>query len=359
MNIVFVNATKSWGGIKTWMLELAGFLSRRGHHAVMVCREHDALLDECDQRSLKCYPIQYGMDFSPGTIRRFLEIFHQEEADVIVTNISKGVRTAGVAAKIAGIPHINRLGNYRDIKNTLRTRLVYTLFVDRVFVPSQHLFDHFAQFGWLRDNLRWFHNAVTPPPFAMPQNEVVKFAIVAKLSKRKQVDKVLEVFSRIEDLPWELHIGGDGPELDHLKMLARGYALEEQVMFACTHDPEGFEKVNPYEFLKDKDVGMLYSNREAFGISIIEYMAMSCAVIASNVDGIPEIVTHKQNGLLVDPADLDDLERSIRLLITDSQRRKQLTRSGYENVQRQFNQEHIFTQVEEEILRTISPAPNR
>lgn len=354
MNILFVNATKSWGGIKTWMLELGDFLSRRGHNVAVVCRENDLLISECAKRSLKCHPIHFGPDFSPGTIWRFSNVFNTEQTEVIVSNISKGVRTAGMAAKLKGIAHINRLGNYRDLKNTLKSRILYNLLVDRVFVPSQHLFDHFAQFPFLREKLRWFHNAVTPPPFQMPHNKIVKFAIVAKLSKRKQVDKVLQAFSHIGDLAWELHIGGDGPELEHLQTLTRELQLEQQVHFACKHDPEGFSKVDPYEFLKDKDVGILYSKREAFGIAILEYMALSCAVIASNIDGIPEIVEHDVDGLLVDPYNLEELQNAIRVLIPDSQRREELTQKGYEKVQRQFNQETIFARIEEEIQQTIA-----
>lgn len=336
------------------MLELAGFLSRRGHNVALVCRENDLLLAECAKRNLTCYPIQFGIDFSPKSIRWFLKTFKNQKTDVVLTNISKGVRTAGVAAKLKGIAHINRLGHYRDLKNTLKSRLLYTLLVDKVFVPSRNLFDHFAQYDFLRRKLRAFPNAVIPPSFALPRNSQVKFAIVAKLSKGKQVDKVLQAFSRLKDLPWELHIGGFGPELANLKKLSQDLQLGQRVHFACNEeDPTGTSKVNPYEFLQDKDVGILYSNREAFGFSIIEYMALSCAVIASNIDGIPEIITHNADGLLVDPHNIDELEQALRLLITEPQRREELIRKGYEKVQRHFHQDTVFARVEEEIRRTI------
>lgn len=353
MNILFVNATKSWGGIKTWMLELAGFLSRRGHNIVLVCRENDLLIAECAERDLRCYPIRFGTDFSPGTMRWFLKTFKSQKTEVIITNISKGVRTAGFAAKLKGLAHINRLGNYRDFKNSLKSRLLYTLLVDKVFVPSQALLEHFAQYDFLRPKLRMFPNAVIPPPFVMPHNSHVKFAIVAKLSKRKQVDKVLQTFSRIQDLPWELHIGGFGPEVANLRMLAQELQLGSRVHFTCPDESSGLSKVDPYTFLKDKDVGILYSTREGFPFSLVEYMALSCAVIASNIDGIPEIITHNVDGLLVDPHTIDELEQAIRLLINNPQRRGEFIRKGYEKVQHQFNQENVFARVEEEIRQTI------
>jgi glycosyltransferase involved in cell wall biosynthesis len=345
MNILFINATKSWGGIKTWMFQLADFLSQRGHNIVIVCRHYDPLIAECAARNLKCYPIHFGMDFSITTIWRFLKLFNAEQTEVVITNISKGVRTGGLAAKLKGLPHINRLGDVRDLKNTLKSKLIYSLLVDKVFVPSQSLFDHFGHYDFLQSKLRMFHNAVTPPPLTIPRNSPIKFAIVAKLSKRKQVDKVLLAFSRIKDLSWELFIGGFGPELEHLKKLTQDLKLNQYVHFAG--------KVEPYEFLKDKDVGILYSTREGFPYALVEYMASSCAVIASNIGGIPEIIEHQINGFLVDPHNIDDLEQAIRLLINDLQCREEFIRKGYDTVQNHFSQETIFSNIEQEIHQTI------
>lgn len=351
MNIVFVNSTKSWGGIKTWMLKLGHFLARRGHQVSMVCRREDALTGECAKRDLSCIPIHFGPDFSLVTIFWFLRFLRDQQAQAVITNVSKDLRTAGVAARLRGIAHINRLGNTRDVKNTLKARLLYNALTDRVFVPSQNLFDHFATYDFLRGKLRMFHNAVTPPPFIQRQNPVLKFAVVAKLSRRKQVDKVLQAFHRLQALPWELHIGGFGPESEALQILTQTLGLTSRVHFAG--------RVDPYEFLQDKDIGILYSNHEAFGYAILEYLSMSCAVVASNVGGIPEILEDRVSGFLVDPHDLDDLQHALRRLITDSEQRAALARSGYERVCTQFNQHTIFTRIEAEIQRMINQKRDR
>jgi glycosyltransferase involved in cell wall biosynthesis len=346
MNVLFVNATREWAGIKTWMLHLATFLSQRGHHIAVVCRHHDPLIAECATRNLTCYPFHFGADYSLRTIRWFLKLFQSRHTEAVITNISKDIRSGGVAAKLRGLAHINRLGNFTDLKKSLKIQLEYSWLVDRVFVPSQKLCDFFAQRKYLRPKLRMFHNAITPPPLHLSQNATVKFAIVANLSKRKQVDKVLQVFSRISDLPWELHIGGFGHELRALKALTRELHLEHRVYFAGG-DPDAaeFSKVDPYTFLRDKDVGILYSTQEGFPNVVVEYMGFSCAVIASHIDGIPEIVEHSINGLLVDPHNPDTLEEAIRVLIKKPELRKKLIREGYDT---------IFPAVEEEIQRTIA-----
>jgi len=341
MNIVFINATRQWAGVKTWMFNLADFLNHRGHCVSVVCREHDDLVAECRKYRIACYPIRFGADFSPRTMAWFWRLYEKQRTEAVITNISKGFRTGGIAAKLKGLLHINRLGATGDLKPSYKNRVLYTHGADRVFVCSRSLFNHFSSWDFLHDKLRWFHNALNVPEFNMAGNPITKFAVVAKLSKRKQVDRVLQTFARIADLPWELHIGGFGTELEPLQHLARELQLDGQVHFAG--------KVDPFLFLEDKDVGILYSSSEGLPNSVIEYMACSCAVIAANVGGIPEIVTSGVDGLLVDPCDSGTLETAIRSLISDVRRREELIHKGYQTVRQRFSREVVFPKVEAEI----------
>ncbi|PIE34806.1 hypothetical protein CSA56_06630 [candidate division KSB3 bacterium] len=354
MNILFVNATNGWAGIKTWMVELATFLFQRGHNVAIVCREQDLLIHECAQRKIPCYPFHFGMDFSFRSIWWFFKLFGIQQTDVIITNVSKGIRTAGVAAKLRGIAHINRLGNYGDIRDTFKIRFLYRLLVDTVIVPSQGLLRFFMGYDFLRSKLRQFPNAVIPPPLTLLNNSPIRFAIVANLSQRKQVDKILHVFSKLSELPWELFIGGDGPELERLIRLTQELHLEQRVHFSTPENRSGFRKVNPYEFLQDKDVGILYSTQEGLPNVLIEYMALSCAVIASNIEGNREVIEHGENGLLVDPHNPTELEGAIRQLINAPRQRNDFIRKGYETVLERFHQTRVFIRVEEEIARTIA-----
>ena len=345
MNIVFVNACENWAGIKTWMREVAAFLDRKGHDVRIVCRDSDLFVQECKRLNLRCHPIHFGMDFSPQTILWFWRLFEHAHTDLVVTNISKEIRTAGIAAKMSGSAHVNRLGNYGDLKPTLKNRLLYNGLVDRVFVPSQGLQEHFSRVVFLRDNVRYFPNAVTPPPLNIRDNPCVKFAVVAHLSKRKQVDKILLAFSHLQELPWELHIGGNGPEFEALKKQAMTLDLAKRVYF--------FGEVNPSQFLQDKDVGILFSTQEGFPNVLVEYMAMSCAVIASDLPGTREIIASNSEGILINHQDVAALEQAIRDLIVDSQRRNALTRQGYEKVRTSFHQEIIYPRIEQEFERII------
>lgn len=352
MNILFVNATHGWAGVKTWMVELGGFLARRGHTVDAACRVGNPMLAECERREIRPHPVRFGPDFSPLAVRRFVRLLRHLQTDVIVTNISKDIRTAGVAARLLGIAHVNRPGSEHDIRNAYRTRLIFNTLVDRVFVTSRGLLAHYRRFPFLRGKLRQFPNAVVPPPWRESGHSSPRFAILARLTRRKQVDRVIETFSRIRDLPWELHVGGDGPELPSLVRQVASLGLNGRVCFA-SDVTNGTRRIDPEVFLHDKDAGILYSASEPFGWALLEYLANSCAVVASAVDGPCEIIRHGIDGLLVDPNDTSALEDAIRLLIQSPAQRRVLARNGYERVCREFHQDLIFPRIEEALGEAV------
>jgi glycosyltransferase involved in cell wall biosynthesis len=353
MNVVFANSTRTWAGVKTWMLELATFLAGRGHRVRVVCRRGNALEAACAQRGISCRGIEFGADLSPLTVSRFARLFRGRGADVVVTNVSKDIRTAGVAARLCGVAHVNRLGDACDVRASARTRLAYDWLVDRVFVASRGVEAHLQGLPFLRDKLRRFPNAVVPPPWAEKDEGAPRFAILARLSRRKQVDEVLRVFARLRDLPWELHVAGSGPEHQALVRLSARLGLGERVRFLC-RETDVATRVDPHAFLRDKHVGILYSRRESFGWAILEYMASSCAVIASAVDGPREILADGEDGLLVDPADPGTLEAAVRGLIGSPERRLALARTGYVKVCRDYHQDVVFPEVEAELQATLT-----
>jgi glycosyltransferase involved in cell wall biosynthesis len=353
MNVVFANATRTWAGVKTWMVELASFLAGRGHCVDIVCRRGNAMKATCDQRRIACQEIDFGPDFSPRAIALFAHLFRARQADVVVTNISKDIRTAGITARMLGVAHVNRLGDAGDVNLSMRTRLSYDWLVDRVLVASRDLLAHFQSFPFLADKLRRFPNAVLPPPWVEKDDGPTRFAILARLSRRKQVDEILKVFARLRHLAWELHIAGSGPERSALATLAATLGLGERVHFLCDEAAPS-TRVDPHAFLRDKHVGILYSRQEAFGWAILEYMASSCAVIASAVAGPAEILADGAAGLLVDPTNPATLETAVRQVIASPERRSTLARDGYARVCREYHQDTVFPAVEAELEATIA-----
>jgi glycosyltransferase involved in cell wall biosynthesis len=94
------------------------------------------------------------------------------------------------------------------------------------------------------------------------------------------------------------------------------------------------------------DVAVLPSYREAQGLSILEAMALSRPVVASNVGGIPEMIENGETGLLVPPHDAQALGDAIARLLTDHPYADTLARAGHDLVYERFCVELMVRAVE-------------
>ena len=84
------------------------------------------------------------------------------------------------------------------------------------------------------------------------------------------------------------------------------------------------------------DVAVLPSYREAQGLTILEAMALSRPVVASNVGGIPEMIKDGVTGLLVPPHDPPALAAAIVRLLQDHPLADMLGRAGHDLVHDRF-----------------------
>jgi len=93
------------------------------------------------------------------------------------------------------------------------------------------------------------------------------------------------------------------------------------------------------ELLTGFDIFVLSSKREGFPISILEAMACSKPVIATNVGGVPEILTDGINGFVVPPENPDRLAEAILHLLKDKNLSEHMAKNGLETVKQYFSKE--------------------
>ena len=133
---------------------------------------------------------------------------------------------------------------------------------------------------------------------------------------------------------------GEGSRLDALHDIAREQGVERHVIFTGRRD-------DIPAVTAAFDVAVLPSYREAQGLTILEAMALSRPVVASNVGGIPEMIEDGVTGLLVPPHDPAALAAAIVRLLTDHQLADMLARAGHDLVHDRFCVELMVTAVQE------------
>ena len=162
-----------------------------------------------------------------------------------------------------------------------------------------------------------------------PDSEIV--GVVGRLELEKGHPTLLEAWPMVLDRVPKAYllIVGEGSRLDALHQIARDQGVERHVIFTGRRD-------DIPAVTAAFDVAVLPSYREAQGLTILEAMAMSRPVVASNVGGIPEMIENGVNGLLVPPHDPAALADAIARLLEDHQLSDTIGRAGHDTVHDRF-----------------------
>ena len=89
--------------------------------------------------------------------------------------------------------------------------------------------------------------------------------------------------------------------------------------------------------MASSDIFVLPSEKEAFGLVLLEAMTARLPIIASDVGGIPEIIEDSVNGDLIDPSDHKKLAEKILDLFNDNFKIREYTEAGYDKLKSQFD----------------------
>jgi glycosyltransferase involved in cell wall biosynthesis len=162
----------------------------------------------------------------------------------------------------------------------------------------------------------------SPQP-SRPSGRGPTVVCVANFRKEKGHDVLIAAHERVvRALPdARLVLVGDGAERDAIAAAAARRGISEHVTMA------GY-RPDVWAELARADVFVMPSHAEPLGIALLEAMAAGLPVVATEVGGIPEIVTHDVNGLLFPPGDDEALAEHLLSLLGDSARRARLGAAG-------------------------------
>ncbi len=156
---------------------------------------------------------------------------------------------------------------------------------------------------------------------------------VGRLEPMKGVDVLLHalslLFQKDPSLSWHLSIVGDGREASALQRIASDLQLEDRVMFRGRLTGEAL-----FQAYAQAEIFCGLSRSEALGNVFLEAQAANCAVVATNVGGIPDVVCDGVTGILVHPDDAIATMDALFLLLTDRTRLETMINASRESLKR-------------------------
>lgn len=160
-------------------------------------------------------------------------------------------------------------------------------------------------------------------------------ASVGRLIEIKRVRQLIEACAalRATGMRLSLVLAGDGDQRAALERAAREAGLAGSVFFL------GWRR-DLAQVYADVDVFALASRSEGTPVAVMEAMAAGCAVVASRVGGVPDLVDDQRTGLLVSPENPAALRDALGALLSDPARRAALGAQGQVAARERFDVAH-------------------
>ncbi len=325
-------------------LERAGF-------DVLVIDEHD---DAIATGALAAHLV----DVRPDIIHN-----HMYRAELVGTRAAIALGEVGHRRPyIVSTVHSSRVRSEED-REMLR---VLTPAMDQLIAVSKMIEDKLVAEGRTTAPITRIYNGVDlsryerveacctlPDEYGMePGSQIV--GVVARLEPEKGHPTLLEAWPQVLRAVPDAYllIVGEGSRREALEAQTRDLRIAHRVVFTGRRD-------DVPSVTAAFDVAVLPSYREAQGLSVLEALALSRPVVASNVGGIPEMITDGVNGVLVPPHDPDALAAAIIRLLRDHPFADTLGRAGHDMVHDRFCIDLMVESVQaiyEEGARSVRPS---
>jgi glycosyltransferase involved in cell wall biosynthesis len=168
---------------------------------------------------------------------------------------------------------------------------------------------------------------------------------VGRLVKKKGVRYLIDAFATVlrQHAETELWIAGYGPEESRLRRQVKQLHLENNIRFlgAVEHCklPDLYRKST---ITVIPSIVTTSGDQEGLGLVIVEALGCECAVIASDLPAIHDVIRDGVTGLLARPADSDHIAAHIDMLLSDREMRNRLGLNGRNHVLRHFDWNSIY-----------------
>jgi len=357
MKILYSCLSKSWGGMEMVTINSIKQLIDRNISVELICTAESRIHIEANNIGMIIYPIKAPGYFHPIITIKVVSIIKNGKYDLIHTHASKDLWLLVPALKLikSKIPlvltkHVGSFIKKTDkMHNWLYSRVNYAIAISRVIK------DNLLETTALDENKIVLHyNGVDPEKYDPTKVDPMKarkelnikedellLGMVARFSAGKGHENFLLVAKELSikyNYLKFIIVGeaskGEDAYAKEIKNLADDYGLYN-VIFA------GFRTDMP-QVLSAMDIFIFPSHAEAFGVALVEAMAMAKPSVSTSSDGILDITIDNETGYLFKKDDPADLKSKLELLINSPEKRKTHGKAARQRVLEQFDSQKLM-----------------
>lgn len=339
------------GGAEFQAKELAFQLSSMNHKVTIFAgSQSDNIIDE--NRNLRVQKIRYKdikiFRIFISQIIAFLPKIKRERSNLDVL-ICYQVNPPGIIGLLSKafykIPLITSIRAENEYISFVRKFVFTSLilrFSNKIIVQApkikKDLIQNFKKFPFIKNKLKEIkvipNGIKIHPTHLANHNHKSGILFVGRLQKVKGIEYLINALKGINE---KLIVIGEGPERNQLKQLSEGMNIE-----FLGEQP----KKEIMKYMLSMKILVLPSLSEAFPNVVLEAMSAGMPVIATNVGGIPDMITHGETGYLTGPGDSEQIQKYISILLNDEGLRnkmgknclKEVKKYSWDNISKEYEQ---------------------
>ena len=299
-----------------------------GVSANFACLKPGKFIELCGLDSHRVRSMEMKSRFDWSTVQRIAEYAKETNANVLHAHTPRSAMIASFVAKRCKLPWVYHVhspaarDSTRAIVNHVKNWLeLYALrSADHIITVSKSLRREMLSRGHSRNKITAVANGVAEQPPIDPTSRLEqghwKLGMVALVRPRKGIEVLLEAIAKLKDeknrITLEVIGGFESPEYESS---IRG--LIDSLNLGGIVNLRGFTKDVP-SVMRTLDAMVLPSLfGEGMPMVVLEALACGVPVIATRVEGTPEVIRHGQEGLLALPQNADSLSHAIQVFISD------------------------------------------
>jgi len=348
-----VTHTRRASGNVCAAVDIACEQARQGH-TVHVCHSGGDFDDLLVRNGVGVVHVDHegGLRAIPTALPRLLRALRPLRPDIVHAHMMMSTLLA------AALRPVLRYGLVTTVHNEFQRSAILMVLGQRVIGVSEAVSVSMRRRGVPASRMRTILNGTinsprrpTPPPAPMALARP-SIATVCGMHPRKGVTDLLEAYALVAaEVPEaNLNLVGSGPMLEEYQ--ARALALRPTGITFHGHMDD------PRPVLLGSDVFVLASHAEPAALVLSEAREAGCAIVATQVGGMPEMIEHGAAGILVPPRRPDLLAQAILRLLKDPQYLAEMRARTQNNIER-FTMERLGAEVEAVYREIVGPVRRR
>jgi len=361
----------TYGGSGIVATELGLELANRGHEVHFITYANPIRLDPGIPRiyyhevEVSNYPLFQYPPYCLALASRMAEVAENYELDLLHVHYAIPHSIAAMLAQQMMAPR-RRL----PFITTLHGTDITLVGVDRSYFPitkfsieksdgitsiSEDLRRNTCDVFGIQNEIRVIHNFVNTEiyqPMANRPNGEKRLMHISNFRPVKRVEDCIRILELVlKRTPAHLYMVGDGPDRPAAHGLARQLGVDKHVTFMGKQDH--VERIFPR-----MHVLLMPSEMESFGLGALEGMACGVPPVATRVGGVPELVTHGEDGFLEPVGDIAAQAARVVELLTNQDRYQKMAAAARQTAVERFASSIIIPRYERfyrEIIANNTP----